>query len=347
MMKATIYDVAKEAGVSIATVSLVINGKGKISEERREEIRQIMARMGYKPSMIASALTGKKTYALGLLVPDISNPFFAEIARAVEDEGQRHGYSVFICSTDNKDEKALHYAALLQQKNVDGVIISTGMKDLSVLNPLLQGGVPVALLAREFPSVEVPSVVVDDYAGGAAAAEHLILLGHSRLAVLAEQDSISSSRERVKGFRQTAEAAGLVLEPLFVVSCGHNDGKDRAMELLQMKDRPTAIFCCNDLLAIGALRAAKELGLRIPQDCSIIGFDDTVLASVTDPPLTTVAQPIEQMGQRAVQLVVRRIGQPGEVSERVVLAPSLTIRQSAAVPSQDSRYHHLREKTSG
>jgi DNA-binding LacI/PurR family transcriptional regulator len=330
-MKATIYDVAKEAGVSIATVSLVINGKGKISEERREEIRQIIMRMGYKPSMIASALTGKKTYALGLLVPDISNPFFAEIARAVEDEGQRHGYSVFICSTDNKDEKVEHYAALLQQKNVDGVIIGTGLKELSVLKPLLQGGVPVALLAREFPSVVVPSVVVDDYAGGAAAAEHLISLGHRHLAVLAEQDSISSSRERVRGFRHTAEAAGITLDPAFVLSSGIKEGKNKAQELLQRDDRPTAIFCCNDMLAIGALRAAKEMGLRIPQDCSIVGFDDTVLASVTDPPLTTIAQPIEQMGQTAVQLLIRQIGQPGEQPERVVLTPSLSIRQSSMV----------------
>ncbi|CAM3286549.1 LacI family DNA-binding transcriptional regulator [Paenibacillus lupini] len=328
-MKATIYDVAKEAGVSIATVSLVINGKGKISEERREEIRQIIMRMGYKPSMIASALTGKKTYALGLLVPDISNPFFAEIARAVEDEGQRHGYSVFICSTDNKDEKVEHYAALLQQKNVDGIIIGTGLKELSVLKPLLQGGVPVALLAREFPSVVVPSVVVDDYAGGAAAAEHLISLGHRHLAVLAEQDSISSSRERVRGFKHTAEAAGITLDPAFVLSSGIKEGKNKAQELLQRDDRPTAIFCCNDMLAIGALRAAKELGLRIPQDCSIVGFDDTVLASVTDPPLTTIAQPIEQMGQTAVQLLIRQIGQPGEQPERIVLTPSLSIRQSS------------------
>ncbi|TYP74089.1 LacI family DNA-binding transcriptional regulator [Paenibacillus methanolicus] len=329
-MKATIYDVAKEAGVSIATVSHVINGKGKISRERREEITRIMVRMGYKPSMIASALTGKKTYALGLLVPDISNPFFAEIARAVEDEGQRHGYSVFICSTDNKDEKVEHYAELLRQKNVDGVIIGTGMKELTVLDPLLNGGVPIAFLSREFPTAKVPSVVVDDYAGGAAAAEHLIALGHRRLAVLAEEESVSSSRERVRGFRQTLAAAGIALDQTDVRMSGLKESMDRALELLGRADRPTAIFCCNDMLAIGALRAAKELGLRIPRDCSIVGFDDTVLASVTDPPLTTVAQPIDRMGQAAVQVLVRLIEQPEARSERIVLPPALSIRQSSA-----------------
>ncbi|RIX59547.1 LacI family transcriptional regulator [Paenibacillus nanensis] len=336
-MKPTIYDIAKEAGVSIATVSHVINGKGKISKERREEIRRIMARMGYKPSMIASALTSKKTYALGLLVPDISNPFFAEIARAVEDEGQRYGYSVFICSTDNNDEKVERYAALLQQKKVDGVIIGTGMKEPSALEPLLRNGVPTVFLAREFPSVRVPTVVVNDYAGGAAAAQHLIELGHRRLGVLAEQDSISSSRERVRGFRQTAEAAGIWLDPALIISSGIKEGKVKALELLQRENRPTAIFCCNDLLAIGALQAAKGTGLSIPYDCSIVGFDDTVLASVTDPPLTTVAQPIEQMGQTVVQLLLRHIGQPGEPPERIVLPPVLSIRQSSSEPACDKR----------
>ncbi|MFC4099774.1 LacI family DNA-binding transcriptional regulator [Paenibacillus xanthanilyticus] len=334
-MKATIYDVAKEAGVSIATVSHVINGKGKISRERREEITRIMVRMGYKPSMIASALTGKKTFALGLLVPDISNPFFAEIARAVEDEGQRHGYSVFICSTDNKDEKVEHYAELLRQKNVDGVIIGTGMKELAVLDPLLHGGVPIAFISREFPTAQVPSVVVDDYAGGAAAAEHLIALGHRRLAVLAEEESVSSSRERVRGFRHTLTAAGIAFDQTDVRISGMKESMHRALELLRQGDRPTAIFCCNDMLAIGALRAAKELGLRIPHDCSIVGFDDTVLASVTDPPLTTVAQPIDRMGQAAVQVLVRLIEQPDMRSERIVLPPALSIRQSSAAWAGD------------
>ncbi|WP_445670219.1 LacI family DNA-binding transcriptional regulator [Paenibacillus sp. PL2-23] len=326
-MKATIYDVAKEAGVSIATVSLVINGKGKISAERREEIRRIMLRMGYKPSMIASALTGKKTYALGLLVPDISNPFFAEIARAVEDEGQRHGYSVFICSTDNRDDKVEHYAALLEQKNVDGVIVGTGLKELSALAPLLQGGMPVAFLSRECPAAGVPTIVVDDYGGGASAAEHLIGLGHRRLAVLAEQESISSSRERVRGFRETAAAAGITLDPQLVRSSSLKDGKASALALLSQAERPTAIFCCNDMLAIGALQAAKTAGLRIPDDCSIVGFDDTVLASVTDPPLTTIAQPIERLGQLAVQYVLR---EPERTPERVVLPPALVQRQSTS-----------------
>lgn len=334
-MKATIYDVAKAAGVSIATVSHVLNGKGKISKDRREEILRIMEDMNYKPSLIASALTGKRTFTLGLLVPDISNPFFSEMARAVEDEGQRLGYSVFICSTDNKDEKTARYAALLEQKSVDGVIVGTGLSELEALNPLLGKGIPVAFIARDFPSETIPSVVIDDYAGGAAAAEHLIGLGHRRLAVLAEEDTVISSRERVRGFRETAAAAGVTLDEKHVLACELRDGKRHAAALLResAEERPTGLFCCNDLLAIGALQAARELKLRVPSDCSVVGFDDTILASVTNPPLTTVAQPIEGMGQAVVRMLVRSKEHPDNRVSRIVLPPKLTVRHSTSPPA--------------
>ena len=197
-MKATIYDVAKEAGVSIATVSKVINGKGKISEETRGSVLAIMDRMDYQPSVIASALTGKKTFTLGLLVPDISNPFFAEIARAIEDQSQRYGYSVVMCSTDNKDDKVERYIALLLQKSVDGIIIATGIDKINILEQLLSKRIPVVLLAREMPLVAVNTVVVDDYVGGSMAAKHLLELGHKRMAVLGESAKVVSSRRTDK-----------------------------------------------------------------------------------------------------------------------------------------------------
>ncbi|GMK42581.1 HTH-type transcriptional regulator DegA [Paenibacillus sp. CCS19] len=336
-MKTTIYDIAQAAGVSIATVSNVLNGKGKVSQERRQQILRIMDELNYKPSAIASALTSKRTYTLGLLVPDISNPFFAEIARAVEDEGQRLGYSVLICSTDNKDEKTARYSALLRQKSVDGVIIGTGINELSALSPLLKKNIPVAFIARDYPAEDIPSVIIDDYAGGAAAAVHLIELGHRRLAILAEPDTISSSRERVRGFRETAAAAGVEIEDALIVAASElRDGKQQAALLLSSEGtgRPSAIFCCNDLLAIGALQAARELHVDVPQHCSIVGFDDTILASVTDPALTTVAQPIAQMGQAVVQLLVDHMERPDEPRRRIVLPPRLIVRQSTVPPSQ-------------
>lgn len=336
-MKATIYDVAREAGVSIAAVSQVINGKGKISEERRAAIISVMERLNYRPSVIAAALTGKKTYTLGLLVPDISNPFFAEIARAVEDQGGIHGYSLVICSTDNKDERVERYVNLLQQKSVDGIIIGTGMESKELLDMLLAKSVPIVLIAREIPGYDIETVVVDDYEGGRAAARHLLGHGHTRMAVLAEHPRVTSSRERIRGFRDELAEAGLPLPDYMVKTSERDlvgDGRRGAAELLRYAERPTAVFCCNDLLAIGALQAAKEQGLRVPDALSVVGFDNTILAAVTDPSLTTVSQPTELMGQLAVDLVIgkNKAEKANEAkadgSKRKVLKPELIVRQS-------------------
>ncbi|MDD9268904.1 LacI family DNA-binding transcriptional regulator [Paenibacillus sp. GCM10023248] len=332
-MKATIYDVAREAGVSIAAVSQVINGKGKISEERRNEIFSVMERLNYRPSVIAAALTGKRTYTLGLLVPDISNPFFAEIAHAVEDQGHKLGYSIVICSTHNEDERIERYLTLLQQKSVDGMIIGTGMDNLELLAPLVDKSVPIVSIAREMPSAYVQTVHVGDFDGGKLAGQHLLALGHTRIAVLAEHLKVSSSRERIRGFRDALAGAGCELPDAWVKPGGFDllqGGKRQTLELLRQAECPTALFCCNDLLAIGALQAAKELGVRVPEELSIVGFDDTILASVTDPPLTTVAQPIEAMGKLAVDLLIGQLTNPSEAKPAHVLEPKLVVRKSTA-----------------
>jgi LacI family transcriptional regulator len=343
-LKATIYDVAREAGVSIAAVSQVINGKGKISEERRSQIILVMERLQYQPSYIAAALTGKKTYTLGLLVPDISNPFFAEIARSVEKQGDKRGYSLVICSTDNKDERLERYLSLLQQKSVDGMIIGTGIKEKEMLDRMIERSVPLVMIAREIPDLDVQTVVVDDFAGGILAARHLLELGHSRMSVLAEHPKVSSSRERIRGFRQALAEAGLKLSEDMVRESGDDlvkDGKCKALELLKNTERPTAIFCCNDLLAIGALQAAKELQVSVPSELSIVGFDNTILASVTDPPLTTIAQPTELMGAIAVDLLIGQLLKEPDVSQRTVLSPELVVRQSTAALEPQSINNNL------
>jgi DNA-binding LacI/PurR family transcriptional regulator len=334
-MKATIYDVAKEAGVSIATVSNAINGKGKISKKRREEIFKIMERLQYQPSVIASALTGKKTYTLGLLIPDISNPFFAEIARAIEDQAHQHGYSVIICSTDNKDERVERYITLLEQKSVDGIIIGTGIENMEIISQLQSKSTPLAMIARETPALAVDTVVADDFVGGVLAAGHLASLGHKRLAILSENLKVSSSRERIRGFKQGLADAGVSFDDSSIVICEYKveEGRRGALELLRRGsgERPTAIFCCNDLLAIGALQAAKEIGVRVPEELSVVGFDNTILATVTDPPLTSVAQPMEHMGKLVFNLLIENLEKKESIKQRVVLRPELVIRRSTAV----------------
>lgn len=331
-MKATIYDIAKEAGVSIATVSKVINGKGRISAETRSAVNAIMERFDFQPSVIASALTGKKTFTLGLLVPDVSNPFFAEIARAIEDQGHQLGYSVVMCNTDNKDEKVERYISLLLQKKVDGIIIATGIEKKEILEQLLAKNLPIVLIAREMPLVSVETVVVDDYAGGCLAANHLLELGHTKIAILAENQKVSSSRERMRGFRQTMADAGISFDENWLKICDYKveDGKKNTLELLQNVNLPSAIFACNDLLAVGALQAAKQLKIEIPTELSIISFDNTILASVTNPTLTTIAQPMEQMGKLAVDLIVEHIKGDKHAKQRIVFRPELIIRESTA-----------------
>ncbi|MEV5024965.1 LacI family DNA-binding transcriptional regulator [Paenibacillus sp. LPE1-1-1.1] len=333
-MKATIYDVAREAGVSIATVSKVINAKGKISTERRNQIFAIMQRLQYQPSAIASALTSKHSFTLGLLIPDIANPFFAEVARAVEDRGHQFGYSVIICSTDNKDERIERYISVLKQKRVDGIIIGTGLENNAIIQDI-SSIIPIVVIGREVTSFPVHTVVAEDCNGGALAARHLLSLGHTKMAVLAESLQISSSRERVRGFRQSLNEAGISLPDDSIAACkkGLEDGKAKAAELLCRIERPTALFCCNDMIAVGALQAAKESGMRVPQDLSIVSFDNTLLASVMNPPLTSIAQPMDQLGEAAVDLLIQQFTDSNTAKQRIALRTELIVRDSTAVAS--------------
>jgi DNA-binding LacI/PurR family transcriptional regulator len=256
-----------------------------------------------------------------------------EIARAIEDQGHQLGYSVVMCNTDNKDEKIERYISLLLQKSVDGIIIATGIEKKEILDQLLSKGLPIVLIAREMPLVAVETVVVDDYAGGCLAANHLIELGHKEIAILGESQKVSSSRERMRGFRQTMADAGLTFNENWLKICEYKvaDGNINTLELLQADSRPSAIFACNDLLAVGALQAAKELRISVPSELSIISFDNTILASVTNPTLTTIAQPMEQMGKLAVDLIVEYIKGDKKAKQRIVFRPELLIRESTAL----------------
>jgi len=329
-MRPTIYDIARLAGVSTATVSKVFNQTGNISEKTRRRILEISRELNYQPNVLASALNGKKTFSLGLLIPDMVNPFFAELARNVEDRAQELGFNLIICNTDNDMKKEVKYIQLLRQKSVDGIIVATGVRNDEFLKELIDQNVPVALVAREMSVLATSTVLVDDFAGGYNATRHLIDLGHKRIAVIAESMSVSSSKERVRGYRHALEEAGLVYAEELVAASDFSieSGRETAQAILRQAERPTAIFACNDLLAIGAMQAAKELGIRVPEELSVVGFDNTILASITDPPMTTVAQPIRAMGHQVVDLIVSEINETSTVKQRVVLLPELIVRQS-------------------
>jgi len=331
-LKVTIYDVAKVAKVSIATVSKVINQTGSISEKTRNRVLKVMEDLNYKPSVVASALTGKRTNTVGLLIPDLANPFFAEIARSVEDRGHEAGFNLMICSTDNDPDKESEYISLMRRKSVDGIILASGLISDTAVKQLIDHQIPVAVIARDLPVLAVNAVLVDDFAGGYMAASHLLSLGHRRIGVVAEDLRLLSSQERVRGYRHALEEAGVAIDDglVRVSDFTIEGGRRAALELLQLPDRPTALFACNDLLAIGAMRAAKELGLAIPEDLSVVGFDNTILAEIVDPGLTTVAQPIVNMGRQVVDLLIEEMQGEEKPARRVVLLPRLVERNSTA-----------------
>ncbi|GAA4714633.1 LacI family DNA-binding transcriptional regulator [Brevibacillus fulvus] len=326
-MKPTIYDVAREAGVSIATVSKVINHQ-RVGKKTKEKVLKVMEELNYKPSVLASALTGKRTSTIGFLLPDIANPFVAGMARRVEDRAHERGYNLVICSTDSQEKKEAVYVSLLRQKSVDGFILAGGYKNVEVIAELIEEQVPVVLLAESYPHLSVNSVKVDDFMGGYEVTSHLISLGHTRIGILAED--ASSSRERIRGFRQAMQDKGLpVREEFLVVSDSTEEGAEYlAGQMLDSPERPTAIFACNDLLAIRVILAARERQLRIPDDLSVAGFDNTLLSRSTDPPLTTVAQPILDMCSQAVDLLIEEIERHNKTKQRIVMLPQLIIRKS-------------------
>jgi DNA-binding LacI/PurR family transcriptional regulator len=327
-MKPTIYDVAREAGVSIATVSKVINKAGRISDKTRQRVYKIMDDLNYQPSVVASALTGKRTNTLGLLIPDLANPFFAEIARSIEDRAQELGYSVVMCSTDNNTNKERKYITLLRQKSIDGFIMASGVQEEKILKELIEEKVPIALVSQEITSLGIDSVTVDDFLGGYEVTQHLLKLGHKQIAVLAQDER--SSRERVRGYRQALTDSELTVDEslILVADSITKDNDVRAGQLFDREERPTAIFACNDMLAISALQAARERGIIIPSELSLVGFDNTIMARIVDPPLTSVAQPIHDMGRRVVDILVSKVEDGNAMKQRIVLMPELIIRGS-------------------
>lgn len=329
-MKITIYDVAEKAGVSIATVSKVINDTGRISEKTRKKVQKIMEDLEYQPSAVASALSGKSTFTIGLTLPDLANPYFAEIARAIEDHGREYGFNVFMCSTDNDARKEEEYYQLFMKKRVDGIIMVSRDKHDTMINKIINEKVPLVMIAREVLSAPVTSVMVDDYYGGFLAGSHLLQQGHTAIAVIAENLNEMGSKERLRGCTDAMKEAGLEFNAELSIEGGYTlEGGKRAMQqLLERESRPTAVFACNDILAVGAMQAVYEGGLKVPTDISIVGYDNTIMAAIVHPPLTTIAQPMQEIGERSVALLVQQIQSKENVRQRVVLMPDLVVRSS-------------------
>ncbi len=325
-----IHLVAEHAGVSIATVSHVINNTRYVTEETRKRVIRAMDELGYQPNALARSLRRGETKTLGLILPDSANPYFAEIGRAVELVAFQHGYSIILCNSEGDADIENQYADVLSKKQVDGIFFVGTGESPETLRTLTHNNLPLVVLMRDFGDFPVDTVLSDNYQGGRLATLHLLEGGHTRIACIMGPSTLRLSALRMNAYRDTLVAAGITPDDSLILQGDfHSEsGYVQARTLLQMPEPPSAIFVCNDLMAVGAICAAFELGYRVPDDLAIVGFDNIILGEYTVPRLTTIAQPKEEMVQLAIQYMLERIADHDLPARRAVLPTRLITRQS-------------------
>jgi DNA-binding LacI/PurR family transcriptional regulator len=336
----TMQQIADRAGVSIGTVSHVINGTARVRPKLSQRVLEAIRELGFQPSALAQGLRRNRTNMLGMIIPDVTNPFFPEVVRGAEDVAFKHSYRVVLCNADNNPAKEASYLADLRSFRVAGLlIIPAAGSDLALAavtgNPAHP---PVVCLDRCPEAWPGDAVLVANELGAYNATKYLIQAGHRHLAVITGPPHLPSAAERLKGFESACAEAHLPVGPEFIqyASFDTRSGFEAAKRVLRMLPRPTGIFACNDLMALGVLHAARDRGLRCPEDISIVGFDSLEFCEYTSPALTSVYQPGYQLGATGARILLDRIkGFTGE-PKRVVLETELKIRSSVMPPERGS-----------
>jgi LacI family transcriptional regulator len=332
--KATIHDVARIARVSTTTVSRYLNESIRLPGETTERIDRAIADLNYRPSVLAKRLLTGATEIIGLATPDIGNPFFAELASSVEARAAALGYSVILCSTGNRLDQELVYLERLASRHADGLIFLTNHGDDGTLRRAFEVRRNIVLLDEDIRGLDVPKVFVENEQGGAMATECLIKAGHRRIAHVSGPRNLFSVQERERGFRAALRGIGVDVPENYVLF-GRYDrafGHEAARRLLALPEPPTAIFAASDYLVMGILDALQELGLKAPADLSLVGFDDMPFASLLNPPITTVRQPIRLMGEHGVNALIARIKGDDHPASVERLPVTLIERASVAAP---------------
>ncbi len=337
---ATIRDVALHAGVSMTTVSHVVNDTRRVSADVRARVDVAIRALGYVPSAVARSLKSNTTRTLGMLTPNSSNPYFAEIVRVVEDRCFKAGYTLILCNTEDESPRQSVYLKVLAERRIDGLIVVSTGDDEALVSQLRGLTMPTVLLDREIDDPGCDLVETAHMDGGLLAVRHLLSLGHRRIACIGGPAHVTAGEQRVAGWRLALAESGAAPETAELLWRGGftSQGGYEAMHAILRADpgpgqglqRPSAVFACNDLMAIGALRAIHESGLRVPDDISIVGFDDIELSAYTSPPLTTVAQPKDRIGALAVDMLLERVTGRRLEARKVVLPPELRVRASTA-----------------
>jgi DNA-binding LacI/PurR family transcriptional regulator len=328
----TMYDVADRAKVSIGTVSRYVNSSGYVGAAAREQIRLAIAELGFVPSIAARSLTTKKSGLIGFVTSDLANPFTAELVQGLQERATELGYCVVTTSTDEDEDRTLQALTVLRSHQVDGLVVTP--PETPAINDYLvaaaRQGTPIVLIGMRLDPPVADRVTTDTYAGARQAMEHLIALGHRRIGYVGGRNLAKGRR---RGYTEALKAAGLKAHKELVVlrSLNRTGGASALETLLALPDPPTAVFAANDAVALGVIQAACKRGLRVPEDLSVVGFDDIDLAEHAVPPLTTVAQPKQRLGHEAMTLLHQRMNGtgPARIVERL-LPCELVVRESTA-----------------
>jgi DNA-binding LacI/PurR family transcriptional regulator len=343
-MAITIKDVAKQAGVSHSTVSRALHGSSLISDETVERIRQIAVEMGYFPSAAARSLKTNRSHALGVIVSAIDDPFFSEILQGIEEIAQGQGYSMLMAASQRDPERERAIVQDMRERHVDGLILCSASFSAEQRRKLLEYGIPIVMVNNQAAEEYRYSIYHDDVDGSRQVTRHLIELGHKRIAYLGNSLSGRTTLDRLTGFRHEMEVAGLVIPDEYILEVpggGPEDGFSALNPILDMPDRPTALFCFNDMLAIGVLKGLHSVGISVPGDFSVVGFDNIVFSAYTNPPLTTLEQPKRYIGAEAARLILGLLDriEDKEAPDQEIqkLKGRLLVRQSTAPPPIDLR----------
>lgn len=331
-MTVTIYDVAREAGVSMATVSRVVNNNPNVKPQTRKKVFEAIERLGYRPNAVARGLASKKTTTVGVVIPDISNAMYSEVVRGIEDIANMYHYNMILCNSDKRKEKEIRVINTLLEKQVDGLLFMGGeVTDEHV--EAFRNAVPIVLCATTDANHAIPSVDIDHEGAAYDAVKYLINHGHRNIGMISGnlQDP-TSGLARYNGYRRALEEAGIELRESHVRigNYRYESGVDLMKYFLELEDRPTAIFTATDEMAIGAIHAIQDQGLRVPEDISVISVNNAPMASMVRPQLTTVAQPMYDIGAVSMRLLTKLMKKEPVTDTVVVLPHELITRKSVA-----------------
>jgi LacI family transcriptional regulator len=336
-MATTLHEVAQRAGVSAMTVSRVVNGRGRVDSETRQRVEEAIQALEYVPNRIARGLISQKTQTIGIIVPDIVNPFFAPVVRGAESAARKAGYRILLCNSEGDLRLEREYIEDLVAHRVEGLLLAPASdRSQSSIQSLLRGGFPLVLIDRALPDADCDLIVSDNAHGARRLIEHLIAIGHREIAHVCDAEDTSTGRERLRGYREALEAARIPFQPELVIrtTVDRIGGYRAAQEILARDPLPTAIFAVNNMTAVGTMEALRERGLSVPKDMGLVCFDDVEHLAVLSPILTVIDQPAETFGSLGVQLLLERMtGKANSRPRRIILQTDLIVRQSCCVGS--------------